>query len=620
MMNRTRLAILLLLLLIGAFSACFLLNVVLVNQFRDTSGSFPGAVQSTPLTSPTSADLSVTPAISTERRQTALAAAATAQHNATAAAQAVPSSTPAPTPTRTRNPEAVSRVQQTATALAQILSTQDRPSTDAPVGGGASPTPSDLGIVTIAPPPPVQPNDGAGDEPPTDAPTLPISATPPRNPAPTLPPIWTRTVQEATEEVSAGESEPTVTVIAIGTTTGATVVSTTLPDTGGGDATPSPTPAPTQIAAVPPGTVPAYERRLPLFSGISGQPIGFGTFRVFAPENAQRGDTFTVELRLEIDQPLEPTAAAASPTAPNERPTPTRVSSSGSNGPTPTPRALEGGVEIYQRIGATLLCPEGRFEGCDGERSEDDLNPVVGERVAPWRWDVTPLESASGSYTLRAEVWIALRNLDGVIEYVDLPSDIPLDLSFRVNVGGTAGTRMGTVAAVGGVAALVILGAAFVALRRSPLRAPLRRSPARTPAANAATPHVFISYRRGSTWGHARSVSNSLKGRGADVFLDIDDINEGRFAETIEKAIDTCDFFVPILAPGTLDSYWVRREIIHAIARKKTIIPLVVDGFVLNENTLPPELTDLATHNAITMLPEFYEEAIDRLAKRFMRL
>ncbi|MBZ0295353.1 MAG: toll/interleukin-1 receptor domain-containing protein [Anaerolineae bacterium] len=132
-------------------------------------------------------------------------------------------------------------------------------------------------------------------------------------------------------------------------------------------------------------------------------------------------------------------------------------------------------------------------------------------------------------------------------------------------------------------------------------------------------PLVFLSYRRDPSWGQARCIADSLREKGIQVFMDVDSIDEGRFAEIIEQAIRSCDHFVPILAPTTLQSDWVRREIKEALVLDKPIIPLLVDGFQFGSGAVPDDVKEIASHNAITVTHEFYDAAMERLATRFIK-
>lgn len=148
----------------------------------------------------------------------------------------------------------------------------------------------------------------------------------------------------------------------------------------------------------------------------------------------------------------------------------------------------------------------------------------------------------------------------------------------------------------------------------------LSRRQSAVPLTRQTTPQVFISYRRDPSWGQARCITNSLREQGITVFMDVDNINEGQFADAIKKAIADCDYFVPVLAPTTLQSEWVRQEVIYALDHRKTIIPLLVDGYKFDPDSLPPDVQDIASHNAITLTHEFYDAAIERLTTRFMRV
>jgi CheY-like chemotaxis protein len=131
----------------------------------------------------------------------------------------------------------------------------------------------------------------------------------------------------------------------------------------------------------------------------------------------------------------------------------------------------------------------------------------------------------------------------------------------------------------------------------------------------AIPPRIFVSYRRQTSWGLALLVKVLLEQRGLSVFLDLHSIGRGVWDERLEREAQTCDFFIPILASDTLDSDWVRRECAVALEAGRNIIPLLVDGFRFEDVSLPPEVADLARHNAITLHPQEYEAQIDRLVR-----
>lgn len=140
-------------------------------------------------------------------------------------------------------------------------------------------------------------------------------------------------------------------------------------------------------------------------------------------------------------------------------------------------------------------------------------------------------------------------------------------------------------------------------------------------AQQTSTLKIFISYQRESSWAHARAITNSLKEHGAtNVFLDLDSINQGRFDEVIEQAIDGCDFFISILTPKTLESPWVREEIRRALILKKNIVPLLVDDFDFDALQLPEGMDKLRFMNGIKITSDTYEAAIEKLTRRFLQM
>jgi CheY-like chemotaxis protein len=152
-------------------------------------------------------------------------------------------------------------------------------------------------------------------------------------------------------------------------------------------------------------------------------------------------------------------------------------------------------------------------------------------------------------------------------------------------------------------------------------RAKSKPQAAKTPApkSQADSPSVFISYRRMNTWGKARAIANSLREHHVDVFLDVDSIGSGSFPPYILKAIVERDYFILLLAPETLDSEWVQKEIQYALEMEKTIIPVLLDGFQMNETTIPADFTGLLKYNGIEVTAKSYQGDIERLVNQYLR-
>lgn len=110
---------------------------------------------------------------------------------------------------------------------------------------------------------------------------------------------------------------------------------------------------------------------------------------------------------------------------------------------------------------------------------------------------------------------------------------------------------------------------------------------------------VFVSYRRDGGGDVAAVVQLELEKFGKSVFLDVLELQVGRFDEQILKVIELSQAFVLILSPGCLDrcvnkSDWLKREIMHALTLGKRIIPVHLSGFSFPNETglalLPAEM------------------------------
>src|SRR5579859_4047893 len=127
-------------------------------------------------------------------------------------------------------------------------------------------------------------------------------------------------------------------------------------------------------------------------------------------------------------------------------------------------------------------------------------------------------------------------------------------------------------------------------------------------------PTLFLSYRRASSADLARYIRDRLVALGVDVFFDVENINAGRFAAIIEKEIIAREHFLVILTPSSLESEWVTREILTALANHRNIIPLMTQAFDFSK-PLPQEIADLANYSGIPYDYQDPERAIERLKK-----
>lgn len=107
---------------------------------------------------------------------------------------------------------------------------------------------------------------------------------------------------------------------------------------------------------------------------------------------------------------------------------------------------------------------------------------------------------------------------------------------------------------------------------------------------------IFISYRRESGAQYARILQLMLSQRGYKVFLDYDELTDGRFGNHIKEAIESSSIFMIILSRQSLqrcknEDDWVRSEILYAIKLGKSIIPVNPDSsFDGIPNSIPSEI------------------------------
>ena len=139
---------------------------------------------------------------------------------------------------------------------------------------------------------------------------------------------------------------------------------------------------------------------------------------------------------------------------------------------------------------------------------------------------------------------------------------------------------------------------------------------------------VFISYRRTNiAW--ALAVFQNLTQHGYDAFLDYEGIASGDFEGVILGNVAARAHFVVVLTPSALErcgdaTDWLRREIETALARRRNIVPLMLEGFGFDapgiSRQLTGELAQLARYNGLKVPAEYFGEAMERLRSRFLNV
>jgi hypothetical protein len=137
--------------------------------------------------------------------------------------------------------------------------------------------------------------------------------------------------------------------------------------------------------------------------------------------------------------------------------------------------------------------------------------------------------------------------------------------------------------------------------------------------------NVFISYRREDSAPYAGRICDRLEaafGR-QHVFMDVQDIHPGAdFADAIEKTVGACDVLIAVIGPrwaellrsdrGEQD--FVEHEIVSAMNRKVTVIPVLVGGAIMpSERELPSRLAPLARRQAISMRDAGFDQDASEL-------
>jgi CHASE2 domain-containing sensor protein len=137
-------------------------------------------------------------------------------------------------------------------------------------------------------------------------------------------------------------------------------------------------------------------------------------------------------------------------------------------------------------------------------------------------------------------------------------------------------------------------------------------------------PVMFISYRRmkGEGGGYAQGIASALELRG---YASIRDVTTDRKAEDYRartlKLIESVPNFILVLTCGSLEPEALNRdddellmEIRHAIKKKKQIIPVTIDGYVMPpESALPEDIREVRRIDAAFWHHNDPATAVDRV-------
>jgi hypothetical protein len=135
---------------------------------------------------------------------------------------------------------------------------------------------------------------------------------------------------------------------------------------------------------------------------------------------------------------------------------------------------------------------------------------------------------------------------------------------------------------------------------------------------------AFISYRRETGSDLASLLKIQLENRfNKQIFLDVNELQVGRFDEELLRRIEETPNFIVILSRASLDrcankSDWLKREIMQAIKTGRNIIPVMTENFSFPSDEiwalLPSEMRVLSTLNGVNYSHIHQDSAIRKIA------
>lgn len=144
---------------------------------------------------------------------------------------------------------------------------------------------------------------------------------------------------------------------------------------------------------------------------------------------------------------------------------------------------------------------------------------------------------------------------------------------------------------------------------------------------------IFISYRRSTSKHLARLIYNALSQHEYDVFFDVSTLDNGQFDTVILNQIAARPHFIVVLSPGAFarcvnpdgtenQHDWLRIEIERAMDLKRNIIPVIEEGFTFETECayLTGKLSELSRYNAVKLVHEYFDPAMEMLRTRFLKI
>jgi pSer/pThr/pTyr-binding forkhead associated (FHA) protein len=122
---------------------------------------------------------------------------------------------------------------------------------------------------------------------------------------------------------------------------------------------------------------------------------------------------------------------------------------------------------------------------------------------------------------------------------------------------------------------------------------------------------VFVSY-ASKDRPFAERLVTDLQAAGAEVWWDVGGVSEGDFIKRINEALQKCQWFVLVLTPNAIASWWVEAEVNAAINLRKHnymrgVLPVLAAP--VQPGTIPPVWDNLHRYDAVSN----YSGEINRL-------
>lgn len=134
---------------------------------------------------------------------------------------------------------------------------------------------------------------------------------------------------------------------------------------------------------------------------------------------------------------------------------------------------------------------------------------------------------------------------------------------------------------------------------------------------------VFISYRSSNGGAEmARLLKEKLEANyKVSAFMDVTNLQSGRFDEQLLEKIKNCNSMVLALAPGSLEHCaeeddWVRIEIEYALEHHKTIIPVFAEGFIYpKKGQVPNSIYEALQYQGVQFNKQYLDATIQKIAE-----